>query len=134
MIEPGLLALHQTRWEPQQVRRLLDFAKSAHNNQRDDGDQSKPGACPAPLGCSNATCHQPIDKKDHGQATRDRHDLEVLDIQIASERAVGGSRKEAERRTSEDRGPGRVDVGEEVAEEPSHTEGCKRSGKENAPG
>ncbi len=134
VIEPGLLTLHETGWETQQVCGLFDLAECTYHCQRDDTGQTKVWICPPSLRRGDAAGQTTVDKKDHGQPAGDCHDLEVLDIQITGKRAVRGSCQETQGRVSEDRRPSRIDVGKEVAKEPEHADRRERDYKQETPG
>lgn len=134
VIKPRSLARHKIGWEAQEVRGLLDFAKCTYRRQGDNAGQAEPRVCPASLRRGNTAGQTAVDKKNYGEAARDRHHLEVLDVEVTCKRAVGGTCQETYGRIAEAQRPSRVYVRKNVAEKPSQSECRQRSRQQEAPG
>ncbi len=133
-IKPRLLARHKPGWEAQEVRGLLDFAKCTNRCQGDNAGQAEPGTCPASLRSGYTASQTGVDKEDDGQAARDCHHLEVLDIEVTCKRAVGGTSQETNGRIAEAQRPSRIDVRKKVARKPSQSDNRQRRSQQEAPG
>jgi hypothetical protein len=95
VIQPRSLALYKPGWEAQEVRGLLDFAQCTDRCQGHNAGQAEPRTCPASFRSGYTASQTAVDKEDDGQSARDRHHLEVLDIEVTRKRAVGGACQEA---------------------------------------
>ena len=134
VIEPRSLALHKPGWEAQEVRGLLDFAECTYRCQGDNAGQAEPRTCPASLRRGNTAGQTAVDKEEDGESARDRHHLEVLDVEVACKRAVGGPCQETYGRVAEARRPSRVYVRKKVAEKPEQSDCRQRGRQQEAPG
>lgn len=83
VIEPRLLALQEARRKAEEMYGLLYLAERAHGYESKNAAHSKSARSPAPFGRSDATCQAGIDEKEDGEPSRNRQDLEVLNVEVA---------------------------------------------------